>query len=72
MIRLVRPFILGVREWRSCAHGGVGMTYDDACSPRSNAYDRGVNLGENVAHLGGLLAAAGRVVRHPLTQHVDS
>jgi hypothetical protein len=46
----IRVFLLGVREWESCAVHGVGMSYDNPSL--SEAYDRGVNvgvLGHNIA-----------------------
>lgn len=43
MIKLIRPYFLGVKEARS----GFGLTYDgDPESARSRAYDHGRNLGE--------------------------
>ncbi len=61
MLRLICPFITGAFEWRMCAERGIGRSYDEY--KKSNAYDAGVNLGQNVAEVA-------KIVRRPLTQHV--
>ena len=57
----ISVFLLGVREWRMCAEGGMGMTYPDP--DLSNLYDQGVNVGQNLNQVLSIL-------RHPLKQHV--
>lgn len=61
-MKKVGAFVLGVREWRHCVEQGNGVTYDDP--ELSEAYDRGVNLGQNVAEVR-------RALRHPLAQHFN-
>jgi hypothetical protein len=49
-ISIIRAFVLGVREGYASPYGyGTGMTYDESPhSPRSRAYDRGLNVGEPI------------------------